>query len=203
MEGREQPWAGLPHGGTRFHDASPHLAPRYAAPPPGCFQVCREETAGLPQKIPARCYVIKGKQLNTVYRHTRTGHAILAGMASLVAVAFVLDHGILALAALAPIAIIFSSLTIRIDNGELLWSFGPGWLVRKKVPLARIEDARVVRNRWIDGWGIHYTGRDGGWLCNVPGFHAAQVWLKNGGHLRCGSDQPEALAVTIRAALQP
>ena len=54
------------------------------------------------------------------------------------------------------VALLFYNLTVEIDATHLRFRFGVG-LIRKRLPLAEIADARPVRNSWIHGWGIHRT----------------------------------------------
>ncbi|MGZ3330149.1 MAG: hypothetical protein ACXU85_23620 [Xanthobacteraceae bacterium] len=50
------------------------------------------------------------------------------------------------------VAVVFSSLTVEVGEGELRCYFGPGfWSYR--LQLADIETATVVRNRWWNCWG--------------------------------------------------
>ncbi len=50
-------------------------------------------------------------------------------------------------------ALLFSSPTVIVNDNELRWYFGPGaW--RYGMALGDIETARVVRNSWLNGFGI-------------------------------------------------
>jgi hypothetical protein len=93
--------------------------------------------------------------------------------------------------------ILFSSLTIQVDDGALGWWFGPGspGLIRKAVALSDVSEAAVVRNPWWYGWGIHLTPR--GWLYNVAGSGAVEVTLRTGARFRLGTDEPDVLAQAI------
>ena len=54
---------------------------------------------------------------------------------------------------LAAVAVVFSSLTVEVNEYELRWSFGPGlWTYR--LPLGDIETVAIVRNHWWNGFGI-------------------------------------------------
>jgi hypothetical protein len=103
----------------------------------------------------------------------------------------------IAAAALAMIVsgVVFSSLTITTDADHLSWHFGAG-LLRKSVPLAEVVSAEAVRTTWVDGWGIHLTRR--GWLYNVAGHNAVRVSLRGGRQFLLGTDEPAALAETLR-----
>ncbi len=100
---------------------------------------------------------------------------------------------------LAIFAWLFSSLTVVIDAGQLILSFGPG-LVKKNIELSEVAACQTVRNKWWYGWGIHLTPK--GWLYNVSGLLAVEILFKNGKTLRVGTDQPEILSAAIKANLR-
>ena len=95
---------------------------------------------------------------------------------------------------LAAIAL-FYALTIEIKDDTLYIRMGIG-LIRKKVPLADIAQARVVRIPIYAGWGIH--GLPGvSWVWNVSGRDGVQLDFVKGGRLIVGSDEPEELVRAI------
>ena len=103
---------------------------------------------------------------------------------------------ILMLIILLPIAAVFHSLTVEVDDTELRWYFGPGlWTYR----LARdeIRQVAVVRNRWLNGFGIRM--RPGFRLYNVSGLDAVELQLKSGDIRRIGTDDPEGLAAALQS----
>ncbi len=100
-------------------------------------------------------------------------------------------------ALMAVFLALFYALTIEIDATHLSFRFGIG-LIRKRIPLAEIVDAQLVRNSWIDGWGIHRTPH--GWLYNVSGWEAVEITLTSGKRLRLGTDEPQKLAQVLLAA---
>ncbi len=92
--------------------------------------------------------------------------------------AAVLFAGLGRMTGLTPLAVIgpalmavflalFYALTVEIDATHLRFRFGIG-LIRKRIPLAEIVEAKPVRNSWLYGWGIHRTPH--GWLYNVSGW---------------------------------
>ena len=93
-------------------------------------------------------------------------------------------------------AVVFSSLTVRVEGGRLAWYFGPG-IARKSVALAAIARTEITRTTVLNGWGIHYTPR--GWLYNVGGRRAVLVKLRDGSQFLLGSDEPETLERAIIA----
>jgi len=139
------------------------------------------------------------------YRHTQVGTVILVSMGlavvGMVGLALATEWNPIGLAALGGAAVcgaLFGSLTIEVGEGALSCRFGPG-LIRKRWPLGNIREARVVRNPWYYGWGIHLY--PGGVLYNVSGFQAVEVLLKGGKRLRIGTDEPDAVVRAIEGVI--
>jgi hypothetical protein len=136
------------------------------------------------------------------YRHTQVGWVIIASvLGSALALLALGQRGAIA-AVLLPVAVVlllvgipFATLTVRVDEQDLLLFFGPG-LVRKRVPLAEIRAYRAVKNPWYYGWGIHYFR--GGAIYNVSGFGAVELMRKDGRRLRVGTDEPALLENALR-----
>jgi len=101
------------------------------------------------------------------------------------------------LAAIFVIIGLFATLTVEIRDGLLRFRFGLG-LIRKKLKIAEIESCEVVRNPWYYGWGIHATGK--GWVYNVSGFEAVEIFMSDGRRLRIGTDEPDLLRKAILTA---
>lgn len=138
------------------------------------------------------------------YEHTQigyvTGGAFLAG-----AVVTALSSrkrgwsGSLLSLGLTAGAVLFSSLTVRVDDEELRFYFGPGvW--ERRIPLDDIQSAEVVRNPLFYGWGIRYTFP--GWLYNVSGRNAVELDVHGEPPLRVGTDEPHTLKRALEQALQ-
>ena len=90
---------------------------------------------------------------------------------------------------------LFSSLTVIVNDNELRWYFGPGaWSYR--MALANVEATRVVRNSWLNGFGIRM--RPGFRLYNVSGLDAVELKLKSGEIRRIGTDDPAGLAAALQ-----
>lgn len=141
------------------------------------------------------------------YHHTQPGTFMLvallpAALLTGVSGVFVmLRSGALALfaigALLAGIAWLFSSLTVDVSGTEIRWYFGPG-LWNYRIALADIEKVRIVRNTWLNGFGIRMgPGRR---LYNVSGFDAVELVLKTGEIRRIGTDDPRGLADALNSA---
>lgn len=100
------------------------------------------------------------------------------------------------LAVLLICLLLFHSLTVEVNEEELIVSFGPG-LIRKRFRIEDITDAREVRNKWYYGWGIRLTPH--GWMFNVSGLDGVELELKGGRRFRVGTDEPQKLLASIRA----
>ncbi len=139
-----------------------------------------------------------------LYRHTQVGWVILGVTAGIGALVWRRLPGEAASAAAIPLLIttaavllIFSSLTVEVDQLAIRLRFGVG-LVRKRIALADVSSWRAVRNPWYSGWGIRLG--PGGVLWNVSGFDAVELVLANGKRFRVGTDEPALLASAITRA---
>jgi hypothetical protein len=138
-----------------------------------------------------------------MYRHTQIGYLtlIVILVAAFGIVATLPDDVrpvILGVAGLMVIiAILFSSLTVEVGDGELRFHFGPGFW-RKRIALAEVAAATATQNIWWEGWGIRFTPR--GMLYNVSGTNAVEIEMRSGQRFRIGTDEPEALVEAIRTA---
>jgi len=130
-----------------------------------------------------------------IYQHTQPSTVIVASLGA-AAVGFAigalfLHTLVFPMVILGVSAWIFRSLTIEISDTELIWYFGSGF-PRKRVLLGDVVSAEPIRTSFLNGWGIHYTGR--GWLYNVSGYGAVAIKLRNGTRFCLGTDEPEILA---------
>lgn len=137
------------------------------------------------------------------YRHTQVGYLTLIVVLG-VAVGIVaipqraprpITIGVAAL--IVIIGVLFSSLTVEVDDGELRLHFGLGFW-RKEVPLAEVAAVNATTSSWWEGWGIRITPR--GMLYNVSGMGAVEIQLRSGQRFRIGTDEPEVLAEAVRIA---
>jgi hypothetical protein len=140
----------------------------------------------------------------TRYRHTQPGTMTLLALLGafalvMVAAARAAWHPVMAvvLVTLGLLALLFCSLTVRIQGRWLECFFGIG-VIRKKIALADIVGARQVRNRWYYGWGVRMT--PGGWMFNVSGLDAVELELASGKRFRIGTDRPQELLRAIEQA---
>lgn len=99
----------------------------------------------------------------------------------------------------AVLALMWSRLTIRIDDDRLRWSYGPGW-PRFSLRLADIAAVEVTRTTFWQGWGIHRTRR--GWLYNIAGWDAVLIWRTDGKQVLLGSDEPRRLKAAVERVIE-
>jgi hypothetical protein len=137
------------------------------------------------------------------YRHTQIGVVIIVSMVA--AIVLVLApfwslgtfHPVqIAVLAILVVALaLFYSLSVEIKDKTLTCRLGAG-LIRKKIPLSEIHQARAVENPWYAGWGIRWLP---GQYCmwNVSGLRAVELTLKDGKRFRLGTDEPEVLIAAI------
>jgi hypothetical protein len=146
----------------------------------------------------------------TRYAHTQIGYLIIFVLFSatvfvaVTAIAAPSDRGVLVIDGTIELillicAIVFSKLTIKIDEETLQACFGIG-LIRKKVLLSSIVGCEPIRIRWYYGWGIHLTPY--GWLYNVSGLDAVAITLGSGRKFALGTDDPQGLVSAIQSAVR-
>lgn len=143
------------------------------------------------------------------YKNTQIGY-VTGGIATLAAVlvyySFRADNveglgwfGTSMVVLCAGAALLFSSLTVEVDDEEVRFYFGPGFWTRH-IPLRDITRVEEVRNSPLAGWGIRYTVH--GWLYNVSGLHAVELDVEGQGSIRVGTDEPQRLKAAIDEARQ-
>jgi hypothetical protein len=137
------------------------------------------------------------------YRHTQRGTLmiviLIAGAVVLASLASMEPSparwiGLALALVMAILAGLFSSLTVEVEDHELRWYFGPGAWSYRLTP-DQIESVRVVRNSWLNGFGIRI--RPGFRLYNVSGLDAVELKLKSGEIRRIGTDDPSGLAAAL------
>ena len=145
------------------------------------------------------------------YRHTQVGWTIIvvvvaAVVAEILLVVVLAPGSTLALslssalaAILAVTLVLFSTLTVTVDDRAVRLAFGME-VLRREVSLDEIAEARRVRNAWYSGWGVRVI--PGGRLYNVGGLDAVELQLDNGRVVRVGTDEPDALLAAVQRALR-
>ena len=143
------------------------------------------------------------------YEHTQIGYLIIFVLfaatvfVAITGIAAPSDRGVLVTDGIIELillicAIVFSRLTIKIDEETLLACFGIG-LICKKVPLSEIVRCESIRIRWWYGWGIHLTPY--GWLYNVFGLDAVVITLRDGRKFALGTDDPKGFTSAVRRSI--
>jgi len=139
------------------------------------------------------------------YQHTQVGYFIIVALlAAMVAVGIILVNegsdwiAIAILGVLAVVLVLFHSLTVIINEEELVVRFGPG-TIRKRFRLNEIESVQAIRVPWYCGWGIR--GSPQGMVFRVSGFDAVHVKLSTGRKYLIGTDVPQELEQAIRQAI--
>jgi hypothetical protein len=94
--------------------------------------------------------------------------------------------------------ILFSSLTVTVDNDSIAIRFGPG-VIRKTLRLGNVLSCQTVKNSPWYGWGIRLMPN--GWLFNVAGLDAVEISMRDGKVHRIGTDEPERLSNAIQMRL--
>jgi hypothetical protein len=141
------------------------------------------------------------------YRHTQPGTLIL--IACLLAGGFGAalawrggqwPASVVLIVMMIGTAVLFSSLTVEVGEGELRWYFGPGlWTYR--LPLDEIKEVAVVRNHWWNGFGIRMAR--GFRLYNVSGLDAVELRVGPDVVRRIGTDDPQGLSDALKSLRHP
>ncbi|MBD3403021.1 hypothetical protein GF420_09000 [candidate division GN15 bacterium] len=93
---------------------------------------------------------------------------------------------------------LFYKMVVTVGAGEIEIRFGIG-LIKKKIRLEEVLDARPVRNRWWYGWGIRYF--PGGFLYNISGLDAVELQMRRRPRYRIGTDDPVGLTGAVQARI--
>jgi hypothetical protein len=139
-----------------------------------------------------------------VYRHTQPGYLVMVLVGAFLAFTVYLmvatgfhPVAICVAMVLAAVLVIFSSLTVEVDETALAVWFGPG-AAGRRFPLRGITSVRTVHNPWYYGWGIRWIPWLG-WIYIVSGTAGVELRLQSGSRFRIGTDEPEALAQVLAA----
>jgi uncharacterized membrane protein YdbT with pleckstrin-like domain len=139
------------------------------------------------------------------YEHTQVGYVIIVGIVvAMVGIGIILANegrnwiAIAVLVVLAVVLVLFNSLTVVINEEELVVQFGGG-AIRKRFKLNEIDSCQPVRVPWYYGWGIRATPQ--GMVFRVSGFDTVQVRLVTGREFLIGTDVPQELAEAITQAI--
>lgn len=91
-----------------------------------------------------------------------------------------------------------SRLTTRVESGIVTWYFGFGF-PRGKRTVSHIARAELTRTSFLEGWGLHWTIWHG-WLWNVYGFQAVEIFGNDGSRVTIGTDDPQGFLDAINRA---
>jgi hypothetical protein len=139
-----------------------------------------------------------------IYEHKQPGYAIV-GLILIPSIFFTLVVGLSGEAGTAATlliilifmlgtAVIFSSLTVKVSTVDVTYHFALSFF-NHVIPMHRITEVRVVRNKIWYGLGIHFI--PGGVVYNVSGLDAVEIRLDDCKLVRLGTDEPEKLAAAI------
>lgn len=96
------------------------------------------------------------------------------------------------------VTLLFSSLTISVENHEIKWFFGPKFW-NKSLPLSEIESAKIIETKWYNGFGIRLIST--GWLYNVSGLMAVELRVKDKTTVTLGTNDAKSLLKVIKKNL--
>ncbi len=139
-----------------------------------------------------------------MYKHTQIGWLmlILLGVGIILTGYFGILYSnwiaLLVFGVLIVCIVLFSVLTVIVNDNFIEVRFGPG-VIGKKFRLDDISLCRFVRNHWWYGWGIRIIPK--GWLFNVSGLDAIELSIKNGKIYRIGTNEPQKLNEFIQRKL--
>ena len=145
------------------------------------------------------------------YRHTQIGWAMIVILGG--GVVFLTwagaksggfaSSGVLAVAVLLlVILILFVSLTVLVDDERVELRMGPG-LIRRRISLSDVLSvARLKLPWWAVAYGIRMSLNGKQQLWRVSGSNAVDLQLSGGRRLLITSDEPDALAAVVQAAIE-
>ena len=93
----------------------------------------------------------------------------------------------------------FRRLTVADEGWQLAVRFGPLPLFCKRIFYEDIQEVKIGRSTFIDGWGVHWNPVRG-WIWNISGFDCVELRLRKG-RLRIGTDEPDRLAAFLRSRM--
>jgi len=96
------------------------------------------------------------------------------------------------------IGLLFMSLTVIVEASCVRLIYGVG-LIRRRIPMERIESAIPVRNSWWYGLGIRLTPH--GWMWNIQGLDAVELTYADGSRFRIGTADPAGLSAALNLIL--
>jgi hypothetical protein len=96
----------------------------------------------------------------------------------------------------ALLPFLFGSLQTTVNDKDIVIKFGIG-LIKKTIPLDTVKSMKVVRNKFIYGWGIRFTPH--GWLWNIAGYDAVEFEIDGiKRKFRLGCKDPKEMIKAIK-----
>ena len=141
----------------------------------------------------------KTKQVGWVIVGITVGIAIVIAITSFVLSGTDQEFTAIAIVMIAMFAILtllFGTLETIVTAEEIKIKFGIG-LIKKTIPRKSIQGMKVVKNKFIYGWGIRFTPH--GWLWNIAGYDAVEFEIKDSKRkFRLGCKDPKELIQEIK-----
>ncbi len=145
------------------------------------------------------------------YQHTQAGYVIFAFVTLLCGFIYSLFlilplepgeevlQGLVAVLLLIILmgAWIYRTLTIRVKQDTLEWSYGLGF-PRHRITLAKVEQVQITELSFLAGWGERHTPNTS--IYQISGRDAVELTLKSGYRILLGTNEPAELAQAIREA---
>ena len=134
------------------------------------------------------------------YRHKQTGTALLIIMLFSACILIVATYDMvqimnISLAILAVVSILFSSLTVYVNDEEISWHFGMKFWHRS-IKLSQIASAKIITTKWYYGLGIRLT--PAGWLYTVTGNQAIELTKTSGEKVTIGTNDGYRLIAQLK-----
>ncbi|MFT4600318.1 MAG: hypothetical protein ACI857_000492 [Arenicella sp.] len=96
----------------------------------------------------------------------------------------------------AVLPLLFGTLETTVNAKEIKIKFGIG-LIKKTIPKSSVKGMKVVKNKFVYGWGIRFTPH--GWLWNIAGYDAVEFDIKDSKHkFRLGCKDPKEMIKEIK-----
>jgi hypothetical protein len=125
-----------------------------------------------------------------MYKHTQFGYEMLILSSFIWLFLFYKNDSILSLGLFILCILMFSTLTVRVYNGQLEWYFGP-YIWKKQISLKEIKQVSIEPIRWYYGYGVR-TSRNKT-LYTVTGSKAVRLDLHNGESILLGGNNTDEL----------
>lgn len=104
-------------------------------------------------------------------------------------------YGLLLFGFLLVVTLLFSSMTVKVEDESLVWYLGPKFW-KNKISLSEIASVSSVKTKGYWGFGVHLTLN--GWLYKVSGDVAVKVVLKSGKSILIGTADSDSLISALR-----